>query len=104
MMKMHGALSKRLVLLCCLLLLLGVAAGLLSEAMAVPTATTIERWVIAGGGGHAEAAPYSMDSTIGQAVVGTANHTPYGLCSGFWCGALGPLGESIFLPVVVRNY
>ena len=103
-MKRQRALIVWLVPLCCLLLLLGVAAGLMSEALAIPTATTVERWVIAAGGGHAEAAPYSLDGTIGQAVVGSSNQASYGLCSGFWCGVRGYLGESVFLPVVVRNH
>ena len=103
-MKIHWVLNRRLVLLCCLLLLLGVAVGLISEALAIPTATTVERWVIAAGGGHSEAAPYSLDGTVGQAVVGTASQTPYGLCSGFWCGVRGALDERVFLPVAVRNH
>lgn len=103
-MKLYRALNRRLVLLSCLLLLTGVAAGLASEAVAVPTQTVVTRWVIAGGGGHAEAAPYSLDSTVGQAVVGTASQPPYGLCSGFWCGVRGGLAERGYLPVVIRNY
>jgi hypothetical protein len=104
MMKSHSALSKRLVLLCFLLLLTGVAVVWASDAVAVPTATTIERWVIAGGGGHAEADPYALDGTVGQAVVGTSDQTPYSLCSGFWCGVRGGPAERIFLPVVVRDH
>ena len=103
-MKKQRALIVRLVPLCCLLLLMGVAVGLMSEAMAVPTATTVEQWVVAAGGGHVEAAPYSLDGTVGQAVMGTASQTPYGLCSGFWCGVYGARGEQVFLPVVVRNH
>jgi hypothetical protein len=103
-MKKQRALNVWLVPVCCLLLLLGVVAGLMSEALAIPTATKVERWVIAGGGGHAEAATYSLDGTVGQAVVDTAGQSPYGLCSGFWCGVRGALGERVFLPVVVRNH
>jgi hypothetical protein len=103
-MKKERALIVRLVPLCCLLLLLSAAVGLMSEAMAVPAATTVEQWVVAAGGGHAEGAPYSLDGTVGQAVVGSSSQTSYGLCSGFWCGVRGYLGESVFLPVVVRNH
>jgi hypothetical protein len=98
------ALIGRLALLFSLFLILGLAVGLVSKALAVPTAATVERWVIAGGGGHAEAAPYSLDGTVGQAVVGTAGQAPYGLCSGYWCGIGGGLEERVFLPVVVRNH
>ena len=100
----HRARTRRFVLLCSLLLLSGVAVGLIGEALAVPTATTVERWVIAAGGGHAEAAPYAMDSTIGQAVVGMASAAPYGICSGFRCGMRAPLEARVFLPLVLRNH
>ena len=103
-MKKQWALIGRLVPLCCLFLVFGVAVGLVSDAVADPTATTVERWVIGAGGGHAEAATYSLEGTVGQAVAGTAGQAPYGLCSGFWCGVPGYLGESVFLTVVVRNH
>jgi len=95
------ALIGRFALLFSLFLIFGLAVGLASRALAVPTAATVERWVIAGGGGHAEAAPYSLDGTIGQSVVGTAGDFPRLLCSGFWCGAPG---HRTYLPVVVRTY
>ena len=60
----------------------------------------ISLYVIGGGGGRSEAAPYTLDGTIGQAVVGVVGNSPYELCAGFWCG-MG--GHEVFLPLVLRN-
>ena len=61
-------------------------------------------WHVMGGGGAGGpliGSGFSVRSTLGQTAVGTADHTPYGLCSGFWCGVRGYLA---YLPLVVRNY
>jgi hypothetical protein len=79
-------------LFCCLVL------G--SVVLAAPEATTIDWWVIASGGGHAETGAYTLDGTIGQPVVGRDQNAGYGLCAGFWgCGA----GHRVYLPLVVRD-
>ena len=51
------------------LILLG-GLVLIGVVLAAPVATTLERYVIGGGGGHTEAGIFSLDGTIGQAVVG----------------------------------
>jgi hypothetical protein len=56
--------------------------------------------VLGGGGGHAEAAPYAMDGTLGQPIVGQAASLPYDLCAGFWCGAPP---YRIYLPLLLKN-
>ena len=58
--------------------------------------------VIGGGGGHAEAAPYALDGTLGQPIVGQAASLPYDLCAGFWCGAAAQY--RVYLPLVLRNF
>lgn len=63
---------------------------------------TIDWFVIGGGGGHAEAAPYALDGTIGQAMVGVVSSASYELCSGFWCGAAAQY--RVYLPLVLRNF
>jgi hypothetical protein len=65
---------------------------------------SINWWVIAGGGGVAEAGTYSLDFTIGQPVVGVAKDTGYELCSGFWCSELVAVEYRIYLPIVLKNY
>ena len=62
----------------------------------------IIRNVIGGGGGHTENAPYALEGTSGQSVVGQASQTPYDLCAGFWCGMGAEY--SVYLPLVLRNY
>jgi hypothetical protein len=70
--------------------------------LAAPAPIAIDRWVVAGGGGHAEAAPYTLDGTIGQPVAGTAQNAGHELCSGFWCGA--EMGGRIYLPLMLREF
>ena len=82
-----------LVLFCSL-----VVAGIV-WADGVPT---IPWSVIGGGGGHLEVAPYILDGTIGQPVVGWVSNLPYELCAGYWCGAVIPY--RVYLPLVLRNY
>ena len=60
----------------------------------------ISRTVIGGGGGHAAAAPFTLDATVGQAVVGIVTNGSERLCAGFWCG-LG--GQPVYLPVAMRG-
>jgi len=67
-------------LMAALLLLAGVAMA--NDSYNIPW------WVIGGGGGHAEAGIYTLDATIGQAVVGPATDGGRELCSGFWCGVV----------------
>jgi len=87
-------------LLCCLL----VAGVVLANGI-----PNINWWVIGGGGGHAEAGIYTLDATIGQAVMGVATDGGYELCSGFWCGVVAPApplppAHKIYLPIILKNY
>jgi len=87
------------------LYLLTALALLLPASLALANGTPAIDWhVIGGGGGHAEASPYTLDGTIGQAVVGIASEGNYELCSGFWCGAVVGHKYRIYLPLVVRNH
>ena len=84
-----------------LLILTGLLALILvaSAVLASPAAVELSRYVIGGGGGYSQAAPYELNGTIGQPVVGTQVSSPYELCSGFWCG----MGEyKIFMPTIMR--
>lgn len=88
--------------LCSLLLILSVAKGMAGVVLANGT-PDIDWHVLGGGGVHDLADPYVLDGTIGQAVVGTAADTGYGLCSGFWCRA-AVYYKKIYLPFVSENY
>jgi hypothetical protein len=62
---------------------------------------TVDWCIMGSGGGHAEAGPYSLDTTIGQTVAGVNEDTDLELCSGFWCGV--GTAHTIYLPLVIRN-
>jgi hypothetical protein len=84
-----------------LVLVLVGSLMVVSIVLAAPAAIDLGRTVIGGGGGHSEAGIYSLDGTIGQAVVGKQNNAPFHLCSGFWCG-LGTTAQNIYLPLVQK--
>jgi hypothetical protein len=82
-----------------LLLALLASLVLVSAVLSAPVATTLERYIMAGGGGHIEAGIYALEGSIGQPLVGMDSAAPYELCSGFWCGLNVVY---IYLPVVMR--
>jgi hypothetical protein len=92
-MNRRRAFAVSVALLCTL-----VAAGA-ARANGTPS---IIRHVLGGGGGHMEAAPYSVDGTIGQAVVGHTADTGIEICSGFWCGV--GVRYPVYLPLVLRKH
>jgi hypothetical protein len=92
MMNKRKAMVWTVLLLACALVATGVVAA--------PAATTVDRWVIGGGGGHIEAAGRALDGTIGQPVVGWVQSAGYELSSGFWGGLAN---YRVYLPLVVRN-
>jgi hypothetical protein len=74
-----------------------LVAGTMLASAAGPE---VPRYVIGGGGGHSETAPFVLDATAGQAVAGVAVGGRFELCAGFWCG----MGEHrLRLPVVLRS-
>ncbi|OQX90897.1 MAG: hypothetical protein B6D58_09255 [candidate division Zixibacteria bacterium 4484_95] len=48
---------------------------------------TIDRYVIASGGGFSESDNYRVDGTIGQPIVGISSSENYVIEAGFWMGA-----------------
>lgn len=80
---------------------------LLLTAIAPATAGYDKCWHVMGaGGGHAEAGNYALDSTIGQAIVGTAAGDGFHLSMGFLAGievAPVDLGQKVYLPLVLRD-
>ena len=79
--------------LLCSLLLTGIVL-----ANGIPA---VDWHVIGGGGRHTEVGIYTLDDTIGQAVVGTTTDTGSELCAGFWCRTA--VEDKIYLPLVLRN-
>ena len=86
---------KRMAMFAMMVAFLLLASVALAQGMpAIPWS------VIGGGGGHAGAAPYALDGTVGQPMVGQAASPPYDLCAGFWCGAPP---YRIYLPLLLKN-
>ncbi len=86
-------------------LLLQAIALLALAGIAFAGGGCVERSVMAGGGGHAEASIYELDGTIGQAIVGLGPAGSSKLCSGFWCRQAVVVydGYHIYLPLELKN-
>lgn len=65
---------------------------------------SIDRHVIASGGGHSESANYSVDCTIGQPITGSASSDNYVVLGGFWAGGgAPPSGDCVYVPGDVNH-
>jgi len=83
-------------------LVAALLCSLLLTGIVLANGTTAIDWQVIGSGGrHTEVGIYSLDNTIGQAVVGTFTDTDTELCSGFWCST--SVENNIYLPLVTRN-
>jgi len=59
---------------------------------------TIEKSVIANGGGTSTGGAYSLEGTIGQPIAGgPANGSPVSLQSGFWNSNLAPTAAGVYI-------
>jgi len=83
--------------LVCSLLLTGSVLAMSSANYAID-------WdVMASGGGPISSTSYSMNSTIGQAVIGSKSSTNYQLGSGYWPGGVEYLLR-VYLPIILKQY
>ncbi len=60
-------------------------------------------WFVAGygTGGHASSASYTVDFTVGQAVLGEQSNASHQVGLGFWHG-VGEVIAKLFLPALIR--
>jgi hypothetical protein len=65
---------------------------LLISAIAVAQNYSVDRYVIASGGGEIVSTSYSANGTAGQPIVGRSSSNSWIVESGFWVGAGGPGG------------
>jgi hypothetical protein len=95
--------TKRLLIPLLLLLLLAFAGVVLSAPLAAPV-PTLERSVMAAGGGRGEhsGSGMVMFGTVGQPVAGRSPPGDDVLCTGFWCGCDGAVTYPVYLPLIVR--
>lgn len=87
--------KKWIVVLPVIVLVLCTAAAVYASA-----AASIERSVMAGGGGSYTAGSLELAGTTGQAVVGIGESGSTRLTSGFWAGGETSTGLRLFLPMV----
>ena len=83
--------------------LIGLAGLLVLVSVSLAAGTPSVEWAgVASGGGRDEVGDYTLNGTIGQAVVGLTINAPYDLCVGLWCGGGGR--AHIYLPLVLREH
>lgn len=94
-MSKRKAVTLLFILLCSLLLVGAVRAG-------ISSASYVINWDVIGGGGGPTMSndDYILDSTLGQTAIGWSEDG-HQLGSGFWYGSL--VKYNIFLPLVLRN-
>ncbi len=68
----------------------------------------LSRHSISGGGAQSTSASYNLTGSIGQAEGGLGHtSTNFSLIGGFWSGGSSvnpsPTGNSVYLPVILRN-
>jgi len=91
--------NRKRVFVASILLLVLVALVVVGVALAA-NGYKITRHVISSGGGQAKAGHYTLDGTVGQAVVGVNSNSPYELGAGFWYGMSR---YRVYLPMVIRS-
>lgn len=79
-----------------------VVAGLFFTGVALAQGTpSMERWVIAAGGGSGASDGIRLSGTLGQWAVGSGEAGAAQLGAGFWGG--GVTGRDVYLPLVARG-
>ncbi len=75
--------TRRIAVLAVIALIAGV---LLTGIALAAEGFHISWYVMGGGGGTSSGGAYTVETTIGQAVVATSKGGPFEVCTGFWCG------------------
>jgi hypothetical protein len=84
------------------LVLLVLAALLLSASAALAQAGYDLSWRTIAAGGGWQNGDYTLMAAAGQPLAGPlAGGVGYALCSGFWCGAA--VSHHVYLPLVLRH-
>ena len=86
-----------------LLTLFLVGSLLVSSGVGALAQNAIRWYVFSGGGGRIQSADYTINSTVGQAVIGSSSSASYQLGAGYWYG-VAEVRRMLYLPIVLRNY
>ena len=85
-MSKHIAVVLGLVILCGLFLV----GGALADSI-----TTIDWWVVSGGGGESSGSTVTLNDTLGQPIIGTSSNGNISLQASYWQPALGPTAADL---------
>lgn len=85
-----------------LLLFTGAVVAALAFEPAAPSATDLGWQVVAAGGSTMSSSSYTLLSTTGQPVAGTASSSGYSMLSGYWYGFQTFVRE-VFLPIILDS-
>lgn len=80
-----------------------IALLLLAGTVLATNGYDIPRHVMGAGGARAEAPPYALHGTLGQAVVGESGGGPYELNAGYWFSWEWEPSHWAYLPLIMRD-
>ena len=89
-------------LMVALLLFVAAVVAALALEPAAPTATDLSWQVVAAGGQTMSSSSYTLLSTAGQPVAGTASGGNYSVLSGYWYG-FQEFVRTLLLPFIVGS-
>lgn len=89
-------------LMVALLLFVAAVVAALALEPAAPTATDLSWQVVAAGGQTMSSSSYTLLSTAGQPVAGTASGGSYSVLSGYWYG-FQEFVRTLLLPFIVGS-
>ena len=98
-MKRFTMTSRIMILVALALLALASAARAQSGGPYTLSWSTVD-----GGGGTSTGGANTLAGTTGQPDAGLLAGGNYTLSGGFWVGGTAALGQSVYLPLVLRNY
>lgn len=85
-----------------LLIGLILSLTLFTLALASPSPYQLERSVIASAGGEISSSGYTMNSTLGQAIIGKKSSANYQMGSGYWPRVV--VQYLLRLPIILKNF
>jgi hypothetical protein len=89
---------QAIILTAALLAMLVLAATALAQGL-----PAIDHWVLgSAGGGSTGAGDLSVNSTLGEPIIGSSSGDSVSLGAGYWYG--GAVEHEIYLPIVLRGY
>jgi hypothetical protein len=73
-----------------------------ATVLAQGTSSTINWWVIAGGGEPIQSGNVSINDTLGQPVIGPSSGGNVSLTAGYWYGPVSEPSHIYYLPIILK--